>query len=108
MALDDITDPQAVRQAMAEFRELGQDAFLKRYGFGKSRGWLVVDNDGLVYDAKAIVGAAHGFQFPEKGSLSGAEFRGGDTVGAVLRSMGFDVQEPAQKPRNPVWSHDKL
>ena len=108
MALDDITDPEAVRQAMAAYLDLGQGAFLSRYGFGKSRGWLVVDEEGTTYDAKAILGAAHGFQFPKRGALSAAEFRGGDTVAAVLRSMGFNVREPEQEVRNPVWSRDEL
>lgn len=62
VALNDITDRQAVRAAMAEYLEVGQEAFLARYGFGKSRGWLLVDKDGTTYDAKAILGVAHGYQ----------------------------------------------
>ena len=107
MPLDDITDPQAVHQAMAEYRDLGRDAFLKRYGFGRSRGWVLVD-DGITYDAKAVLGAAHSFQFPTSGTLPGAGFRGGGTVAAVLRHMGFTVKEPEQESRNPVWSRDEL
>ena len=39
MALDDITDPQAVRNAIEEFRAIGQARFLEKYSFGPSRGW---------------------------------------------------------------------
>jgi len=59
MALADLTE-DSVRRALAQFRELGRDAFLERYGFGKARGYFVVDGD-LLCDSKAIAGAAHGF-----------------------------------------------
>jgi hypothetical protein len=55
MALEDITDRGAVRRAIDEFRTLGQQGFLERYGFGASRGWMLRDDDGQEYDAKAIL-----------------------------------------------------
>ena len=38
---EDITDPGAVRRAIDEFVKIGQDEFLERYGFGRSRGWML-------------------------------------------------------------------
>ncbi|CAB4712170.1 MAG: EVE domain-containing protein [Actinobacteria bacterium] len=92
MTLADLTDPQAVREATGEFDRIGREAFLAKYGFGQSRSyWLVVD--GKRYDSKAIVGAAHGFQFPDRGPLSREEFSGGeDGAVARLRALGFSVE----------------
>ena len=52
MAIDDITDPGAVRRAVDEFHELGQGGFLDKYAFGASRGWMLRTDDGREYDAK--------------------------------------------------------
>ncbi|MDB4985055.1 MAG: hypothetical protein JWN04_233, partial [Myxococcaceae bacterium] len=43
MALADLTDPSAVAAALAEFRKLGRQAFLKRYGFGRARSYWLLD-----------------------------------------------------------------
>lgn len=106
MALADVTSPDAIRQAISEFRSLGQSAFLEKYGFGTSRGWLLVDDDGREYDAKAIAGAAHGYQYPETGPLHWQEFHGGEATARKLRDLGFKVVEP--EPRNPPWTRDEL
>jgi len=55
IGLSDLTQ-NSVFQALAEFDELGRDAFLNRYKFGKARGYFVVHN-GQRYDSKAIAGA---------------------------------------------------
>ena len=84
-------DPQAVRQAVAEFDALGRDAFLAKYGFGPSRQYdLVIE--GRRYDSKAIVGAAHGYEFPDEGPLRADQFSGG-VAGAAgkLRELEFEV-----------------
>lgn len=92
MALSELTDPDAVRQAMAEFDRRGRTAFLHRYGFGKSREYLLRDDAGQLYDSKAIVGAAFGHQHPERGPLRPADFTGGEhTVQRKLEELGFDV-----------------
>lgn len=36
MALNELTDPSAVVQALAEFDRVGRTAFLERYGFGET------------------------------------------------------------------------
>ena len=50
---------EAVLAAITEYDELGQDAFLDKYGFHPARSYLLV-HDGKSYDSKAIVGVAHG------------------------------------------------
>ncbi|HTX34983.1 MAG TPA: hypothetical protein VME43_08175 [Bryobacteraceae bacterium] len=95
MGLSDNTDSTAVLQAVQEFDALGREVFLAHYGFGKAREYFLVLN-GKRYDSKAIMGAAHGYQFPEKGPLRAAEFSGGDaTVKAKLEQLGFAVESTA-------------
>ena len=92
MPLSDLTDPAAVNAAMDEFDRLGRDEFLRKYGFGPSRAYFV-HRDDKYYDSKAIIGAAHGFQYPEKGQLRSEDFSGGEnTVGALLGRLGFSVE----------------
>ncbi|WP_313913232.1 hypothetical protein, partial [Tahibacter sp.] len=56
-----LNDPQAVRKALREFDELGRDNFLKKYNFGRSKLYFVLDDE-KKYDSKAIIAAAFGFQ----------------------------------------------
>lgn len=68
MALSDITHRQPILEAIAEFRRLGRDEFLKEYKFGPAVSyWLVYE--GRRYDAKAICGVAHGYARPDLGPL---------------------------------------
>jgi hypothetical protein len=98
MALSDITDSTAVLQAAQEFDALGREAFLARYGFGKAREYFLVLG-GKRYDSKAIMGAAHGYQFPKDGPLQAADFSGGDaTVKAKLEQLGFTVELTVSRP----------
>jgi hypothetical protein len=52
MGLSDLTAP-AVKQAIQEFDQLKRKAFLKDYGFGQARDYLIV-KDARTYDSKAI------------------------------------------------------
>lgn len=112
MSLSDLSDPAAVRQAIEEFDRRGRDRFLAVYGFGKSRRYMLVDND-KHYDAKAIVGAAHGYQHPDKGPLKQSDFTSGlHTVVPKLESLGFEVEEvagdkPAGKDRAPTTAMER-
>jgi hypothetical protein len=91
MALQDITDPTAVESAVEEFDELGREQFLAKYGFKKARQYLL-EVHGSLYDSKAILGAAHGFQFPDRGPLAWDEFSGGEnTTRKKLTDLGFRV-----------------
>lgn len=78
---------------MDEFEELGRDAFLRRYGYGKSRDFLVRNpHTGVLCDSKAIVGVAYGKQFAQAGPLAPADFSGGEaTVVPKLQSLGFET-----------------
>lgn len=102
MSLSDLSDPQAVLRAIAEFDELGRDAFLAKYRFGPSRRYQIRHN-GRLYDVKAIAGAAHGFQFPDAGPLSQDQFTSGlGTTVPKLQSLGFEIEETkATERREP-------
>jgi hypothetical protein len=91
--LSRIQSPSAVQSALDEFSNLGRTAFLQRYGFGKSRDFLVRNpKNGELCDSKAIVGAAFGFQYPGEGPLKPADFSGGEaTVAPKLQNIGFEV-----------------
>ncbi len=89
MSLDLLTDPAAVIAAMDEYDALTPDGFLKKYGYGRSRNYLIV-RDGRLYDSKAIAGVAVGIQHPERGPLKPDEFSGGErTVVSKLEALGF-------------------
>jgi MoxR-like ATPase len=91
MAIRDISAPEAVEAALQEFDERGRDAFLRKYGFHRARRFLI-ERNGRLYDSKAILGAAHGYQFPEQGPLLPDEFSGGEaTTARKLRELGLTV-----------------
>ena len=91
MSLHDLTDVTAVKAAVTEYDYLGRDAFLHKYGFHKALRYYL-HLEGRTYDSKAIVGAAHGYQFPDAGPLAPSEFSGGlDGAVAKLEELGFEV-----------------
>lgn len=79
-----------VRRAIGLHDELGQEEFLRRYGFRPSRSYgLVVE--GRTYPSKAIVGVAH--EFATGSPLRSAEFNGGRGQAVpVLERLGFVVE----------------
>ena len=95
MPLADV-DHEHVLKAIDEFDELGQDAFLSKYGFGQSRQFVLFYKD-RQYDSKAIVGAAH--RHAAGYPLAAKDFSGGvKTVGARLVRLGFDFRDLALMP----------
>ena len=80
MALPELTRAE-ILQAVAEYDELGQEAFLEKYKFGVARSYLLVI-DGKTYDSKAIVGAAHGF-LPGQEPLAASDW----TAPAILEAL---------------------
>jgi hypothetical protein len=87
LTISDIRDPSSVRKAIDEFDNLGRQAFLAKYGFGEARSYYLEDG-GNLYDSKAIIGAAHGFEHGTP--LSSDEFSGGEqTVQRKLEELGF-------------------
>ena len=85
-----MTDREAVLRAMAEADEIGERRFLDKYGFGESRRYRIV-HEGKNYPSKAILAAAHGYQFPDWGPLTHAEFSGGTQTTAKAKELGFEI-----------------
>lgn len=106
MSLSALTDRSAVLSAIAEYDELGREAFLARYGYSPSRAYFL-EHDGKHYDSKAIVGVAVGKQLPTEGPLRADQFSGGDaTVRAKLESLGFHVRGPSESQSVQIHSRD--
>ena len=106
MSLGDLTDRMAVIKAVHEFVQLGQKPFLTKYGFGPAQSYFL-RYEGELLASKAIVGAAHGYQFPNQGPLKPEEFSGGEqTVRRRLEELGFEVV--VVKKRNPAWTREEL
>lgn len=91
--LSQLRSPSAVQAAIDEFVQLGRTQFLERYGYGKSRDFLVRDpKTGTDCDSKAIAGVAFGKQFPNQGPLTADSFSGGEaTVVPALTNLGFRI-----------------
>jgi 5-methylcytosine-specific restriction protein B len=86
----EVKSREAVLAAIDEYDALGQGAFLDKYGFAPSREYVLTYN-GRNYDSKAILGAAYGYQYPERAPLRPHEFSGGAETRAPLEAMGFTV-----------------
>lgn len=100
-----LQSPVAVQAALDEFVRLGQTAFLDRYGYSKSRNFLVRDpRSGQLCDSKAIVGVAFGHQFPQEGPLKPSDFSGGEaTVVPKLQRLGYEVVRTGED-----WSAEEV
>lgn len=81
---------EAIERAIAEYDELGRDAFLSKHGFGRATAYALVV-DGREYDPKAIAGVAYGIDHPEEGTLRNTEFNGGQQLRSAFRPAGYDV-----------------
>ena len=92
MPLSDITDRSAILKACSEYDRVGQVGFLRAYGFRRARRYFL-EVKGRLYDSKAIIGVAHGYQFSHLGPLGPHDFSGGEkTVQRKLEELGFDVR----------------
>lgn len=97
MALSDI-DRDAVLHAIEEFDGLGRDAFLKKFGFGKSRAYFL-KHEGHLYDSKAILGVAHAYSGADREPLTATQFSGGESsVALLLRRLDFEVRFLESQP----------
>lgn len=84
---------QSVLNTLAEYDELGRDAFLAKYGYSKARTYVLV-YEGREYDAKAIAGVAHKWDYER--ALQPSEFSGGKAHAvAWLERLGFQVSSRA-------------
>lgn len=94
MSLQDLTDRSAVLKAISEYDRLGRDQFLHKYERRPAVRYML-RYEGKFYDSKAILGAAHGFQFPHKGPLTPkgphGGLHGGKQTISKLRELGFTV-----------------
>lgn len=107
MSLLSLSSPTAVKLAIEECDRLGREEFLRRYGFAHAREYTL-RYQGREYDSKAIVGVAHGFQFPSLGPLKSSEFSGGvSTSGAAAKvfALGFDVEGMERRPND--WTREE-
>jgi hypothetical protein len=107
MSIANMKSREAVLEAVKEFDQLTRPEFLKKYGFGRAKEYFL-DHNGNLYDSKAIVGAAHGYEFPDQGPLTSRDFAGGDaTVKPKLEGMGFTVRVPYTGPEPPQNEADE-
>jgi hypothetical protein len=90
MSLAAMRDPNAIRQAMSECDRIGRDTFLERHGYGKRTRYALA-YQGRLYDPKAILGVAHGIEFPQEGDLPWNSFNGGAQTNDKLHELGFEV-----------------
>jgi hypothetical protein len=89
MAKWDSVQPHHVRQAAAEYDQLGPDEFLTRHGFGHARAYLLILDD-KSYDSKAILGVAYGYATGRP--LGPHDFSGGvHGAAGVLHALGFEI-----------------
>ncbi|MEV8551212.1 HNH endonuclease [Streptomyces glaucescens] len=92
----------SVLKAIAEHDELGREAFLSRYGFGKAVSYVLV-HEGRDYDSKAIAGVAH--KWDQGAVLTADKFSGGrEHAAAWLKRLGFEVKAV----KNPDWARDEV
>ncbi len=86
-----LSDRNAVLAAIAQFDEMGRDAFLTHHGFWHAKWWYVLHKS-RQYDSKAIAGVALGIQYGTDGRLN--NFKGGEAnVVKKLRELGFTVRK---------------
>jgi hypothetical protein len=97
VAWTELSSRDAVLKALKEFDALGREPFLSKYGFGRSARY-VLEHDGRQYDAKAVIGAAHGVQFPDEGPLRSEDFPSSErAVKGTLTALGFKVTSKVSK-----------
>ena len=88
--LSDITEA-SVNLAVAEYDRLGREEFLRINGFGRAETYFL-KRGRRIYDSKAIVGCAYGYEHPMEGHLRSSQFSGGESrVEALLTRLGFKV-----------------
>ena len=79
-------------KTIEEFDELGRDAFLREYNFGRAIKWFIL-HERRFYDAKAIAGVAHKYLKSGNSHLGDKEFHTGEGSKALekLKDLGFDL-----------------
>ena len=100
--LKNLSDRNAVLNAIEEWNEIGETKFLKKYRHRQSTGYDLV-YEGRHYPPKAIAGAAYYYQF----GVRIRRFFGGDETNNKLTELGFTIvpkenegQSESQLPNN--------
>ena len=105
-----VTRP-AVLAAIAEYDQVGQKAFLAKYGYKAARTYRLW-HEGKLYDSKAIIGAAFGYLPGSPHPLRYNEFSGGLIyVVPVLKALGFSFEPPeavVATIKNPLWTREQV
>lgn len=81
----------AIERAIAEYDDIGRDAFLSKHGFGRATAYALIV-DGREYDPKAIAGVAYGYDHPDEGTLKNTEFNGGHQLRSAFQPAGFNIE----------------
>lgn len=93
--LSDLSDKEAVRAAIREYRELGREPFLAKHGFGPGRDYFLLDDD-LLIDSKAVAAVAYSIQYPDRPKLTTKTSSGGVAHAVrALKLLDFDVDTRA-------------
>jgi hypothetical protein len=87
--------PRHVRQAVAEYGQLGWDELVARHSFGPARAYLLI-LDGKSNDSKAILGVAYQ---PAGRLLSSQVFSGGVHSAADVLRVGIPVGHDLHPPQ---------
>lgn len=91
-----------MRTALAEHDQLGLVEFCEKYGFGRTRNYVIADGTSR-YGTRVIAAAAHG-QLPGQAPLKPLEVADDDLVSETLKALQFKVN----KLSPPDWSRDEL
>lgn len=92
-----LTSRAHVLKAIAEFDELGEQAFLSKYGYGPARS-IFIEHEGRRYGQMAIAGVAWGLQHFGDGRERPNSYTGGAiSTWPVLRRLGFRVVNRAEE-----------
>jgi hypothetical protein len=92
VALSELDKPDAVLKVLAEYDQLGEEVFLIKYGYDRSRAYWLLFN-GKRYASKAVLGVAFKYQASGARPLRASEFAGGEaTVRRALMRLGFTVE----------------
>ncbi|WP_083848006.1 YDG/SRA domain-containing protein [Arthrobacter sp. M2012083] len=89
-ALSELTDSSAISRTIDEFRLLGRDIFLSKYGQQPSVRYFA-EVDGMLIDSKPLLAVAYGKQHPSRGPLSIRLFAGGEETRRALKRFGIEL-----------------
>jgi hypothetical protein len=95
MPISELTSRKAVLAAIKEFDQIGQPAFLAKYGYSKALKYRL-SYRGKLYDSKAIAGVAWGIQLHGDGKRQPDSYTGGaHTSVPTLEKLNFKIVDGA-------------